>query len=204
MLNSVKAAAFNKTMQIGIVVPDVEAAVRAYEERYGIGGWLILEVGSENAVNVRLRGRPVEWKSKIAVTIVGSVMWELIQPVDPDDLFGQFLAERGGVGGVHHIAVATPDYGRVLEEQSMRGASPILSGTFGFSHPAALCGTGCRGRRPAQDARGRRERSPSPQDAPSKGTARATSQCPAQRRRSRTGDHPRLRRPSRDFETKCP
>ena len=123
--------AFTETMQIGIVVPDVEAAVHMYRSVYGIGGWQIMEIGSENTRNVRLYGRPVEWKSKIAVTMVGSVMWELIQPVDDNDLFGSFLAERGGVGGVHHIAVSTPDFQRVVQEQAARGNEPILSGTFG-------------------------------------------------------------------------
>lgn len=122
--------AFNKTMQIGIVVPDVEAAARSYEKHYGIGGWQIMDIGSENTHDVRLRGKPLEWKSKIAVTMVGSVMWELIQPVDKDDLFGRFLADRGGIGGVHHIAVATPDYNSVVKEQAARGRQPILSGTF--------------------------------------------------------------------------
>lgn len=125
-----KTAAFNKTMQIGIVVPDVEAAVRSYEDIYGIGGWQVMEVGSENTENVRLHGQPLEWKSKIAVTMVGSLMWELIQPVRDDDLFGQFLAHRGGVGGVHHIAVATPDYHKVVDDQLKRGRTAILSGTF--------------------------------------------------------------------------
>jgi methylmalonyl-CoA/ethylmalonyl-CoA epimerase len=124
------APAFTKTMQIGIVVPDVEAAARTYEETYGIGNWQIMEVGSENTEDVRLYGRPVDWKSKIAVTLVGSVMWELIQPVDENDLFGRFLAARGGVGGVHHIAVATPDYREVVRAQAARGKEPILSGTF--------------------------------------------------------------------------
>ena len=122
--------AFNKTMQIGIVVPDVEVAARAYQDLYGIGGWQIMEIGSENTQDVRLYGRPLEWKSKIAVTMVGSVMWELIQPIDENDLFGRFLAQRGGVGGVHHIAVATPDFQRVVREQAERGNQPILSGTF--------------------------------------------------------------------------
>jgi methylmalonyl-CoA/ethylmalonyl-CoA epimerase len=79
---------------------------------------------------VRLYGRPLEWKSKIAITMVGSVMWELIQPLDKNDLFGRFLAERGGVGGVHHIAVGTPDFRRVVHEEAARGNEPILSGTF--------------------------------------------------------------------------
>jgi hypothetical protein len=75
MTASKAAPAFNKTMQIGIVVPDVEVAARAYEEQYGIGNWQIMEIGSENTEDVRLHGRPLEWKSKIAMTMVGSVMW---------------------------------------------------------------------------------------------------------------------------------
>jgi methylmalonyl-CoA/ethylmalonyl-CoA epimerase len=130
MTPKIPRPAFNKTMQIGIVVPDVQIAVRAYEELYGIGGWQVMEVGSENTEDVRLHGQPVEWKSKIAVTMVGSVMWELIQPKSEGDLFGRFLAERGGVGGVHHIAVATPDYRRVVKDHAERGGVPILSGTF--------------------------------------------------------------------------
>jgi methylmalonyl-CoA/ethylmalonyl-CoA epimerase len=122
--------AFTETMQIGIVVPNVESAVRKYRDVYGIGGWQIMEIGSENTHDVRLYGRPVEWKSKIAITMVGSVMWELIQPLDENDLFGRFLAERGGVGGVHHIAVGTPDFRQVVQEQAARGHEPILSGTF--------------------------------------------------------------------------
>lgn len=36
-----------KPMQIGIVVPDVEAAVRTYGDVYGIGGWQVMEIGSD-------------------------------------------------------------------------------------------------------------------------------------------------------------
>ena len=121
---------FTATMQLGIVVPDVEAAVRTYRDIYGIDGWTIMEIGSENTEDVRLHGRPLEWKSKIAVTMVGNVMWELIQPLDENDLFGRFLAERGGVGGVHHVAVGTPDFRQVVHAHAGRGNVPILSGTF--------------------------------------------------------------------------
>jgi glyoxalase/bleomycin resistance protein/dioxygenase superfamily protein len=35
-------------------------------------------------------------------------MWELIEPLDEDGIYIRFLAEKGE--GVHHVAVATPDY----------------------------------------------------------------------------------------------
>jgi methylmalonyl-CoA/ethylmalonyl-CoA epimerase len=119
---------FTETMQIGIVVPDLEAAIRTYRDIYGIGPWEVFEIGPENSKDARLYGQPVEWRGRAAITMVGHVMWELIQPVDANDLFGRFLAERGG--GVHHIAVATPDFRRALQQQAERGNQPILEGTF--------------------------------------------------------------------------
>jgi len=119
---------FTDTMQIGIVVPDLDAAIRTYRDIYGIGPWEVFEVGPENSKDARLYGQPVEWRGRAAITMVGGVMWELIQPVDDNDLFGRFLAERGG--GVHHIAVATPDFRRALQQQADRDNQLILEGTF--------------------------------------------------------------------------
>lgn len=120
--------AFTETVQIGFVVPDLDAAVRTYRDVYGIGPWDIAEIGPENARDVRVYGRPVEWRSKAAWAMVGYVQWELIQPLDDNGLFARFLAEKGG--GVHHIAVVTPDFRRTLQEQAARGNEPILRGTF--------------------------------------------------------------------------
>lgn len=125
-----KQPAFDKTMQIGIVVPDVDIAVRAYEEMFGIVGWQIMEIGPENAAKVHVQGRPEVWKSKIAFTMVGSVMWELIEPLRDDDLFGRFLKQRGGIGGVHHVAVGTPAFQELLSDQKKLGNQSIMSGVF--------------------------------------------------------------------------
>jgi methylmalonyl-CoA/ethylmalonyl-CoA epimerase len=119
---------FTDTMQIGIVVSDLDAAICTYRDVYGIGPGEVFEVGPENSHDVRLYGQPVEWRGRAAMTMVGGVMWELIQPLDDNGLFARFLAERGG--GVHHIAVATPDFRRTLKEQAARGNELILSGTF--------------------------------------------------------------------------
>lgn len=122
--------AFTKTMQIGIVVPNLEAAVRKYEDVFGIGPWDFMEIGPENAEDVRVDGKPTAWKSRIAMTMVGGMMWELIQPLDENEMFGRFLAQRGGVGGVHHVAVHTPDFKGVVQTEAERGNRPIMSGTF--------------------------------------------------------------------------
>ena len=127
---SQKQPTFTMTMQLGIVVPDLEVAVRAYEEQYGIGPWEVMAIGPENAEHVLVDGKPTEWRSRIAMTMVGDVMWELIEPQDENDMFGRFLAQRGGIGGVHHVAVRTPDFRQTLADQAARGRRSTLSGTF--------------------------------------------------------------------------
>ena len=99
---------FNETVQLGIVVRDLEATVRRYEDDYGIGPWEFarIDLGDEN--NYREYGRPVERSNRIAIATVGRVMWELIEPLDEEGIFARFLAERGE--GVHHVALATPDF----------------------------------------------------------------------------------------------
>ena len=59
-----------------------------------------------------MHGQPVERSTRSATpitrfgtTMVGQVMWEVIEPLDEESIFARFLAEKGE--GVHHIAVGT-------------------------------------------------------------------------------------------------
>jgi methylmalonyl-CoA/ethylmalonyl-CoA epimerase len=99
---------FNETVQLGIVVRDLEATVRRYQDDYGIGPWQFqqIDLGEEN--DYREHGRPVERSNRVAFVTVGRVMWELIEPLDEEGIYARFLAEKGE--GVHHVAVATPDF----------------------------------------------------------------------------------------------
>jgi len=120
-------------MQIGIVVRDLDATIRRYVDDYGIGPWEIWEFNPETAKDWCEYGRPVEHASGLAVTRVGAtqvgqVMWELIQPLDDKSLWARFLAEKGE--GVHHIAVATPNFDDVVAAQAQRGNKLVLNGTF--------------------------------------------------------------------------
>jgi methylmalonyl-CoA/ethylmalonyl-CoA epimerase len=120
--------AFTETMQIGIVVPDLDAAIRAWEEGFGIGPWRVFTLGPEDCRDVRVHGQPAEWRARAAIAHIGSVMWELIEPQDEDDIFARFLAEHGP--GVHHAAVRAPDYDGTVAAFAERGDALVLSGQF--------------------------------------------------------------------------
>jgi methylmalonyl-CoA/ethylmalonyl-CoA epimerase len=99
---------FNETMQLGIVVRHLEATVRRYEDDYGIGPWRFDRIDLGAANDFREHGQPAERSNRIAIAMVGRVMWELIEPLDEDGIYARFLAEKGE--GVHHVAVGTPDF----------------------------------------------------------------------------------------------
>ena len=54
-------------------------------------------------------------------------MWELIEPLDEEGIYGRFLAEKGE--GVHHVAVAPPTFYETVA-QAERENRVILSCEF--------------------------------------------------------------------------
>lgn len=136
---------FTETMQIGIVVPDLDAAIRHFEEDYGIGPWSHFELdtsegmdGAVSAKDVLLDGKPGHYHCRSASAMVGSVQWELTEPLDDTSLFAEFLRRTGG--GVHHIAVQTPDYAQTLAAEKAAGRILPLNGTFA-GIPVSYLGT---------------------------------------------------------------
>src|SRR5829696_10377268 len=56
---------FTETMQLGIVVRDLEATVRRYEDDYGIGPWRFDRIDLGEANDYREYGEPVERSNRI-------------------------------------------------------------------------------------------------------------------------------------------
>jgi methylmalonyl-CoA/ethylmalonyl-CoA epimerase len=121
--------AFTETLQIGIVVRDLETAMRRYVDDHGIGPWEIVEFHVGPAEALHEHGRPVERSWRLATAMVGAVQWELIEPLDDESDYARFLAERGA--GVHHIAVAPANFDQALADIADKGEETVLSGTFG-------------------------------------------------------------------------
>ena len=111
---------FNETVQLGIVVRDLEATVRRYQDDYGIGPWRFDRIDLGEANDYREYGEPVERSNRIAIAMVGRVMWELIEPLDEEGIYARFLAEKGE--GVHHVAVATPDFDETVARAERKDA----------------------------------------------------------------------------------
>lgn len=123
--------AFNDTMQIGIVVPNLDAAIRQFENEYGIGPWKVHQFTPGEVKEWREQGRIVAGgaKTRFAAAMVGKVQWELIEPLDDTSIFARFLAEKGG--GVHHIAVAASNYDELLAAERKRKNELVMECELG-------------------------------------------------------------------------
>jgi methylmalonyl-CoA/ethylmalonyl-CoA epimerase len=110
---------FTDVHQIAVVVPDLDAALRVYVEEYGIGPWQIFEYGPDNGSELIVDDEPVEYAMRVAITTLGPVEWELIEPLDDRSDYARFLAEKGS--GVHHVAVGISSYDDTLRALRDKG-----------------------------------------------------------------------------------
>src|ERR671910_806721 len=118
---------FNETLQLGIVVRDLEATVRRYADDYGIGPWNFAQMDLGEAHKYREYGQPTDPPTPPPPAMVGNVMGELIEPLDEDGMYARFLAEKGE--GIHHVAVGTPNFDETVA-QAERENKVILSCEF--------------------------------------------------------------------------
>jgi methylmalonyl-CoA/ethylmalonyl-CoA epimerase len=97
---------FAKFLQIGIIVEDIEATKKRYEEVYGIGPWHTIEFGPKMFPKMLVNGKPGMHEMKNAFCQIYGFELELIQPIS-ESPYSVWLREHGQ--GIHHIAVITRD-----------------------------------------------------------------------------------------------
>lgn len=121
---------FKQLLQIGIIVRDVNKAVRYYEEVLGMGPW---EVSYMRGDQPPIEDLTIDGKretgivSKLAFLRAYGMEFELIQPIG-DSAFKTWLEEHGP--GIHHIAAVTDTpYEQLLEcYREKTGKAPWIRG----------------------------------------------------------------------------
>jgi len=130
----------NGIAQIGFVVSDLDEAVEQYWKLLGIGPWHFYTYGAPLVKKMSYHGRPAEYRMRVALANVGSLRIELIEPLEGDTVYAEFVREHGY--GVHHLGLLVGDMGEALKvaaeaglEMSMDGAG---FGRTGDGHYAYL------------------------------------------------------------------
>jgi len=92
-----------------LVVDDLEKSMVSLWRTFGIGPWDVYvrdyksEIESESIRDMTYYGKPAQFSYKMASTHakLGGVFFEVIQPVEGDNIYRDFLREKGA--GVQHL-----------------------------------------------------------------------------------------------------
>jgi methylmalonyl-CoA/ethylmalonyl-CoA epimerase len=118
--------------QVALVVRDLEAAMAAYGRVLGWGPWRVYDFTELPHTNTTVRGEPVDYTMRTAVTRVGGLDLELVEPGEGPSQYQEFLAEHGE--GLHHLMCqddsAAPD-DPVATRLTEHGLAPLMSGSVG-------------------------------------------------------------------------
>ena len=107
MKNEEKQLPLKDVAQICILVPDIEKAVEIWWKKFGIGPWHLYTYGKPLVKRMTRHGKPCEYKMKIALSYIGKMRIELIEPLEGDTVYKESIEVHGY--GVHHLGVLTDD-----------------------------------------------------------------------------------------------
>jgi len=117
--------------QIAEVVTDLNKVMKHLYEDFGIGPWDVYEYGPDTVANSMYRGKLNTQRYALAVTWVGPIQYELMQPLDGYSIYNEFLDQNGGKGGLQHLKLYYKDCPAQIKKLEEKGYEIIQSGEIG-------------------------------------------------------------------------
>ncbi|MDD5082554.1 MAG: VOC family protein [Dehalococcoidales bacterium] len=112
----------HEMFQIGVVVRDLERAIKYYES-LGIGPFKTTSVSGWYR---EMRGKPApDIENRVAVARLGPVDFELVQPVSGHSIQQEFLDKHGE--GINHLGFRVDDLDNEIAEMEKKGFKGIYS-----------------------------------------------------------------------------
>ena len=105
--------------QVAIIVPDLEQAVESYWRLFGIGDWHFYTYGQPLVKSMTYHGQASDYKMRVALSYLGPMRIELIEMVEGDTVYADFVKEHGY--GVHHFGVLVEDMATAIAEAEAAG-----------------------------------------------------------------------------------
>jgi len=121
-----------KICQICVITWDLEKTMKNWVDYLKIGPWTVFTFSEETVKEFKVHGKLVTepFKFLVALTNVGDMQFEIIQPVYGPTIYEKFLKEKGE--GLYHIKekVRDEDIGNVLAEYKKKGIEVSQTGWF--------------------------------------------------------------------------
>lgn len=116
----------NGIAQVAIIVENLENAVENYWKLFGISDWHFYTYGKPLVKRMTYQGEPTEYKMRVALGYLGPMRIELIEPLEGDTVYADFVAEHGY--GVHHFGVLVDDMEQAITEAEAAGLTMTMDG----------------------------------------------------------------------------
>lgn len=114
--------------QVAWVVEDLDKSVKEFYETFGIGPWHYYRYGSPLLTMMRRRGKETSYCMITAVADAGTTRMELIQPIEGDTIFHEFVL-KNGYGKVQHFGIAIENMQEALEIARKAGIDVTMEGS---------------------------------------------------------------------------
>lgn len=105
--------------QIAIVVEDLDKTVDNYIKYFGIGPWHFYTYGKPLVKRMTRNGKKAEYKMRIALSNFGPMRIELIQPLEGDTVYKEFVEKNGY--GMHHLGILVDDMDEAIRRAEEGG-----------------------------------------------------------------------------------
>jgi hypothetical protein len=114
--------------QVGMVVPNAQTAAEQMHRLLGFGPFRVIEWPIEGIdPQATFRGAPGNFRIRVAFAQVGATQLELVEPLEGDSVWSEFLDSHGP--GLHHVRITVPDFERTLAAFEAAGIEKVCSGT---------------------------------------------------------------------------
>ncbi|MBW1963442.1 MAG: VOC family protein [Deltaproteobacteria bacterium] len=111
--------------QICIAVWDAEKKAKQLHRDFGAGPWIFRMIEAPPFIDMTVKGKRQNWKTKAAIAEMKGCMLELMEPMDEVSIFYEFLKEKGE--GMHHVGVLVPNIDAAVKEAEKRGIEILSS-----------------------------------------------------------------------------
>ena len=127
--NSIKPLPFLQkgVAQVALVVEDLDKTVENYWKLFGIGPWHFYTYGKPLVKKMSYRGEESEYTMRVALSYLGPLRIELIEPVEGDTIYAEFVKEHGY--GVQHFGVLVDDMQAAIAEAEAAGLMMAQDGS---------------------------------------------------------------------------
>jgi len=117
---------FKQIDQLGIVVNDMDEAIRNFAGKLGVKSWYRPAAWDANMGTIIYRGKEIRPEIAFVMGYCGNLQIELITTRGDGNIYTEHLEQHGE--GLHHIGFFVSDFKKKLEAYAKLGIEPIQSG----------------------------------------------------------------------------